>query len=122
MAMKRLKGKKIIDALFSEGQHLSVYPLKVVFRHTNKSNLLGVSVSKKHFKNAVDRNKIKRLLRAVSKDPLEEILSELDLRFQIMILYIGQDMPNTTQLKPRIKSLIKQLKKTTLKVNENIEK
>ena len=61
--MERLKGKKQIEKLFVSGRSVGVFPLRLVFLKTEETNKVGVSVSKKNFKSAVNRNKIKRLLR-----------------------------------------------------------
>ena len=74
---EKLKSKKIIDMLFSEGKSVSKYPLRLVYvpisdesytflKNNNprlENHVLGVSVSKKYFKHAVDRNYFKRVLR-----------------------------------------------------------
>jgi len=63
---EKLKSQKTIDLLFSEGKSVSKFPLRLVFT-TTTDNIdkikMGVSVSKKHFKKAVDRNYFKRVLR-----------------------------------------------------------
>lgn len=65
----RLKGKKNIDALFSEGSRLVKHPIKLVCTKQldDEFLFLGFNVSKHHFPHAVDRNKIKRLMREVFK-------------------------------------------------------
>ena len=63
---ERLCGKKAIDALFTsaDSNSLSVYPIRVVYRFTEEAeNRILVSVSKKKFNHAVDRNRVKRQLR-----------------------------------------------------------
>ena len=55
---EKLKSKKLIETLFTEGKSVSKYPLRLVYYQVdfeNNSNIkISVSVSKKHFKNAVD--------------------------------------------------------------------
>ncbi len=63
---ERLKSAKSIEHLFSEGKAISAYPLRLVFVSKPNSTVpmqCAFSVSKRHFKKAVDRNRIKRLLR-----------------------------------------------------------
>lgn len=61
---EKLKSKYHIDLLFSEGNSVSSYPVRLIYSPIdgNKSKF-GVSVSKRNFKHAVDRNEIKRSLR-----------------------------------------------------------
>ncbi|WP_317045208.1 ribonuclease P protein component [Formosa algae] len=64
---EKLKSKITIEKLFTEGKSVSAYPLRLVYLKTsfedNVTIKAGVSVSKRNFKLAVDRNRIKRLLR-----------------------------------------------------------
>lgn len=66
---ERLSGHKQIDTLFGGGsQSVTVYPIRAVYRLSACSEgqppvRLLVSVPKRHFKHAVDRNRVKRQLR-----------------------------------------------------------
>ena len=63
---ERLCSKKAIDALFagSDSKSLSAYPIRIVFRNTEEADIrILVSVSKRRFRHAVDRNRVKRQLR-----------------------------------------------------------
>ncbi len=63
---ERLCSKKAIDSLFNgtDSKSLSAYPIRVVYRHTEEAGFrILVSVSKKRFRHAVDRNRVKRQLR-----------------------------------------------------------
>ena len=62
---EKLKSKKLIEKMFVEGRSISAFPLRLVYLETPFNDGVtiktGVSVSKRHFKRAVDRNRIKRL-------------------------------------------------------------
>lgn len=65
---ERLCSKKLIDTLFGGGKKsLSAYPLRLVYttveERTQAPAAVMMSVSKRHFKHAVDRNRAKRQLR-----------------------------------------------------------
>lgn len=65
---EKLKSKTTIDRMFTEGKTVAKYPLRLVYvpiTHIEGDGTIqmGVSVSKKHFKKAVDRNYFKRVLR-----------------------------------------------------------
>ena len=69
---EKLKKKSDIDLLFKKGKWLSVDNLRIIYLTPNDtatldSNKTGVSVSKKFFKKAVDRNRLKRLLTMFQK-------------------------------------------------------
>lgn len=58
--------RKVIEALFAGGQEsLSAYPLRAVFMPSDESSgtQVLISVSKRHFKHAVQRNRVKRQVR-----------------------------------------------------------
>ncbi len=62
----KLKSKKAIESLFSEGQSYVSHPIRIVFTTEAAEQYemkVGVSVAKKRFKHAVDRNLLKRRIR-----------------------------------------------------------
>ena len=66
--IRRLKNKQAIQRLFSEGTHFGKGPIKLVCdTQKGKGLALGFGVSKRLFPRAVDRNKIKRLMREQSR-------------------------------------------------------
>lgn len=87
---EKLKSQKIIDSLFSEGKSVSKYPLRLVYTPISDCNeklKFGVSVSKKYFKHAVDRNYFKRVLRECYRLNKHLILDNLDKPYAIMFFY-----------------------------------
>ena len=58
--MNKLKGKKNIDRLFEEGVSVNLFPLRLLFVEDEVFSF-GVSVGKRNFKLAVQRNRIKKL-------------------------------------------------------------
>jgi ribonuclease P protein component len=89
------------------GASVGAFPLRMVYLKSNDKNMVGVSVSKKQFKNAVDRNRIKRLLRVVTEKQLSSVLDQMESNYTLMVLYVGKDMPNTPQLEKQYEYLIK---------------
>jgi ribonuclease P protein component len=92
---EKLKSKNTIDLLFSEGKSVSKYPLRLVFvpasLEEGEKIKIGVSVSKKYFKKAVDRNYYKRVLRETYRLNKEIILANLDQPYAIMFFYQTKD-------------------------------
>ncbi|GAC1418626.1 MAG: ribonuclease P protein component [Flavisolibacter sp.] len=79
----RLKSRKQINDLFISGKTFTLFPLRVLYKFTAapQSTILktGVTVSKKNFKRAVDRNRIKRLLRESYRVQKNSLLSSLQV-------------------------------------------
>ncbi|WP_333598979.1 ribonuclease P protein component [Flavobacterium sp.] len=92
---EKLKSKKIIDLLFSEGKSVSKFPLRLVYvQHDFEENVplkIGVSVSKKHFKNAVDRNYFKRVLRECYRLNKSLLVANLEAKYCMMFFYQTKD-------------------------------
>lgn len=83
---ERLHSRKALEQLFSgEHQSLSAYPIRVVYTTTPDSGVrILVSVSKRYFKRAVKRNRIKRQLREayrLNKEMLTPAQGGLDIAF-----------------------------------------
>ncbi len=112
---EKLKSKKCIEQLFSEGQSVSAYPLRLVFLKTEfNENIVaktGVSVSKRYFKSAVDRNRIKRLLREVYRLNKVVYFNKIETQYAFMILYLGKDKPTFTQIESKMKLLFEKFSK-----------
>lgn len=90
-AAEKLKSKKIIDLLFTEGKSVGKYPLRLVYvAHDFEENVplkMGVSVSKKYFKKAVDRNYFKRVLRECYRLNKQLLVENLDTKYCCMFFY-----------------------------------
>jgi len=84
-----------IQALFDKGRGVSVYPYRVVYLFHKEDDRpvtvrLLVSVSKKRFHHAVNRNRVKRLMRETwrkSKAPLYEICERDTISLDIALVY-----------------------------------
>ena len=91
---EKLKSKTTIDLLFSEGKSVSKYPLRLVYvENPSDDEVLkfGVSVSKKYFKKAVDRNYYKRVLRECYRLNKSILLENIEKKYAIMFFYQTKD-------------------------------
>lgn len=98
-AQERLKSRKVIDQLFKEGKSFSHFPFRIIYLETENHLFplqAGFSVSKRHFKNAVDRNRIKRLMREcyrLQKNSLKTELEENHKSLVLFFIYTGNELP-----------------------------
>ena len=88
---EKLKSKITIGLLFTEGKSVSKYPLRLVYHASSLVNgekiKMGVSVSKKHFKKAVDRNYFKRILRETYRLNKHLLIDSLEQPYSFMFFY-----------------------------------
>ena len=93
--VEKLKRKKIIESLFTEGKSVGKYPLRLVYVQKDfeddVSLKMGVSVSKKYFKKAVDRNYFKRVLRECYRLNKHLLIENLDQKYCFMFFYQTKD-------------------------------
>jgi ribonuclease P protein component len=93
---ERLCSKRLITLLFTKGSSFNLYPLRfIVFNEQEaipESTQVLISVSKRYFKRATDRNRIKRQIREayrLNKHLLTPSSDQLPLL--LGILYIGKE-------------------------------
>jgi ribonuclease P protein component len=88
---EKLKSKTTIDLLFSDGNSVSKFPLRLVYVENKEENAelikMGVSVSKKYFKKAVDRNYYKRVLRETYRLNKHLLIDSLQKPYAFMLFY-----------------------------------
>ena len=110
---EKLKSKVIIDRLFAEGNSLKKYPLRLIFLPLEATpeavNKAGVSVPKRSFKKAVDRNKIKRLMREAYRKNKYLVSSNLDRSYALMFIYIGREINSYSKIFRATEELLKDL-------------
>ncbi|MFC0781235.1 ribonuclease P protein component [Flavobacterium sp. HJSW_4] len=116
---ERLKSKTTIGLLFSEGKSVSKYPLRLVYRQAEENSeeetKIGVSVSKKYFKKAVDRNYFKRVLRETYRLNKNLLLDNLDQPYSIMLFYQTKDRLSYDEINTK---MIQLFEKFTAQINK----
>jgi len=99
---EKLKKKDEITLLFEKGKWKNSGNLRIIILKNHPDLLtenikLGVSVSKKYFKKAVYRNRIKRLLREcyrLNKDLFKESFGE---KTMAMLFWVSPELPEKFQ-------------------------
>lgn len=126
---ERLNSKIIIDKLFAGGNSsMAAFPLRVVFMSIPLDEApetmcdvpasILISVPKKRFHHAVDRNRMKRLVREAyrtNKGILWETLDGKDCKMAIAFICITDKMPTFAQVN-------KAVTKALVRIAEKIEK
>lgn len=108
----KIKSRDQIQLLFTSGKSMANKPLRVVY-YTDKTLedelKVGVSVSKRYFKRAVDRNYIKRLLREVYRKNQFLIKQSQTKPNLMMFLYQSHKIPNYADLELKMIELFEKL-------------
>ena len=115
---ERLCNKRLIDELFHNGSYFLCYPFKASWllvddaAQTVSAQIL-ISVSKRRYKRAVDRNLIKRRLREAyrlqKQQHLYELLISTDKKIVLSLGYIGKQIESFDFIEKKMLKLLKQL-------------
>jgi ribonuclease P protein component len=113
---ERLKKRDDINRLFAEGKTEFSHPFKLYHllldEPQSSSLLFGVSVPKKKFKKAVDRNLIKRRIKEayrLSNQPLKESLRKQGKTLCLMPIYVADEILDYKQIEGKIILLLQRL-------------
>jgi len=116
---EKLCSTKSIEHLFAKGDSFIAYPLRVVYflideddKEKQFTSVL-ISVSKKKFKRAVKRNRVKRLIREayrLNKLSYIELLQANNKRLEIAFLYLKDELPTYNEIEKAIRKASFQLK------------
>jgi ribonuclease P protein component len=114
---ERISNQKEIDSLFKDGISFSVYPLRVIYKEkkniSNERISILISVSKKRFKKAVERNRIKRLMREsyrLNKSELQKWMDTKEKYLGVAFIYMSSEIYNFITVETAIKKILITLK------------
>ena len=106
----RLKSRKLIEELFAKGKSVNAFPLQMKYLATefelDTKVQVAFSVPKRNFKNAVDRNRIKRQLRECYRLRKPAFVEQMDQSYIFMILYLGKEEPEYADLEKVMDDLL----------------
>jgi len=113
---EKLKSKKTIDLLFTEGKSVSKFPLRLVYMETQFDDgvplKFGVSVSKKYFKKAVDRNYFKRVLRECYRHNKHLLIDTIDKKYAVLFFYQTKEKLTYQEIDGKTKQLFEKFLKS----------
>ena len=120
---ERLKRRKIIEQLFGEGRAVAAFPIRVQYKMVDELLAVplqaGFSASSRNFKRAVDRNRIKRLMREayrLQKAPLEQALQTKQRRLALFLIYTGRELPEYALIKEKVAVVLAKLMRAIAEV------
>lgn len=115
---EKLKSRKAIQSLFEQGKSIKEYPLILVYQKVTESDFplkIGFSVSKKNFKRAVDRNRVKRLLREayrLNKFKCIDTFQNKTISTNAMIIYSSNEILPFEKMEAKVIKLLEKLNKS----------
>ena len=116
---EKLKSKKTIEELFLVGKNIREFPIKLIYLKSDFDDgakiKAGVVAPKKKFKRAVDRNRIKRLLREAYRLNKPLIFNNIERTYAFLFLYLGNKDADFQD----VDSAMKKIMETFLKKESN---
>lgn len=114
---ERLKSKKMLGALFKGGNSFVAYPLRVVWLPAEAVQAIApapvqvaISVPKRNFKTAVERNLLKRRIREayrLNKQALLEKIQPTDKPVALMIMFIAKEALSFAEIQAGVLKMIR---------------
>lgn len=114
---EHLKSKSVIEQLYTNGASVTAYPLRAVFLEQEQEKqqttaTILISVAKKRFRHAVDRNLVKRRIREAyrtSKHQFIETLENNGKKMAVAIMYIDTRHNSTAFIKRKMEKLLESI-------------
>ena len=111
---ERLKGRQLIERLFTEGKSMTAFPLKLIYLKTTLPKNVPIqatfSVSKRVFKRAVHRNRVKRQMREAYRLQKATFFNHLKTPHAFMFLYLGKELPTFQTIQTAVKNIAAKIK------------
>ncbi len=117
---ERLRSRQLINETLNKGEIIFVHPFKLYYliskNNENKSSVqFTVSVPKRIFKRAVDRNRIKRLIKEsfrLNKSDFQKSESFNSIDISLFLIYIDKNILNFETANSKIRLLLQKLTQT----------
>lgn len=113
---EKLKSKKAIDLLFTKGKLINDAPFRLIYLPKASPEgtpiAMGVTVSKKNIKLAVNRNLIKRRVREayrLNNNDLKSHLKTIEVEINIMFIYTSKQIIPYKEIEAKIKVILTRL-------------
>ena len=116
----KLKSRKQMQFLFSKGTAITMHPIRLLYTiekgeagiFPNGLLQAGVGAPSRQFRKAVQRNKVKRLLREgyrLEKPDFMNAISLTNSRLNLFFLYVDANVQSQQQIQATIKLLLQKL-------------
>ena len=113
---ERLCSRKILESLASKGRNIHIPPFRIVWLFSELTKevpaQIAFAVPKRNIKNAVERNRIKRLMRESyrkNKSTLFSLIVEQEKRVALLYIFTGKEAVSHDETELKTKSILLQL-------------
>jgi ribonuclease P protein component len=120
---EHLCSKTQITDLFGKGESLISYPVRVVWSVVPSVSdcpiNVALSVSKRKLKHAVDRNRVKRLLREsyrLNKTSLQQLAISKGISIHIAFVWLSSEQSSFVQIEKKMKNVFSKIEASVLKI------
>ena len=116
---RSLKRKVVMDRIFAEGHSAKAFPLIARFAEVSPDGpaptRAAFTVSKRRFRLAVDRNRIKRLMRESWRHHRGDFESNIGRGHQcaVVLIFVGQALPTAEEVDRGMDKLLNRMTQTT---------
>lgn len=114
---EKLTGETTVNELFLKGESFIAYPVRVVWTYEMAeaaSLKVLMSVPKKKLKHAVDRNRVKRLLREAyrhHKQELSSLILEKGLQVKVAFVWIPNEVLEYAKVERKVADALSKMQK-----------
>lgn len=114
---ERLCSEKLLEKLYHNGSSFLLYPFRVVWliEPLPVAAQVVISVPKRRFKKAVDRNLLRRRIREAYRlhktENLYSFLAEQDKQVLLGLSFVGKEIVEYPLIEKKLKAVFEQLKK-----------
>ena len=124
---ERLCSQKQIELLFNNSSSFILYPFRIVWTSQTLADApypaeIAISVPKKRFKRAVDRNKIKRLIREAYRKNKGELfypfLRQQHIKLSFILIYVSNELFTAVDMEKKLNLCLNKFIKEYAKVAE----
>ena len=124
---ERLCSQKQIELLFNNSSSFILYPFRFVWTSQALADApypaeIAISVPKKRFKRAVDRNKIKRLIREAYRKNKGELfypfLIQQHIKLSFILIYVSNELFTAVDMEKKLNLCLNKFIKEYAKVAE----